>query len=257
MENVVACGLGLASTLALPIVVQHMEIEKPRYVTCLLPNEHRDAFRLKEAVEKRFNIEIEDIGIGKTPIQVFDEQNFLGNTRFDNCSRVLKREAMLAFMKREYPRGANIYIGIGAHEIDRQMAIRMNWQKSGYTVLMPLIEKSYINRDMLMSLCMGLFGFVPELYALGFEHNNCHGACVKAGKKQWSKLLKYFPHIYQQWEECEERIRANTGKDVAILREMKKGVKGYITLKEFRMRGEIIDILPDDNETGCTFCESI
>lgn len=257
MENVIFVGLGLASTLALPIVIQHMDVDNPHYVTCLLPNEHLDAFRLKECVEKRFNIEIKDIGLGKTPIQVFREQNFLGNSMFDNCSRVLKREASLAYMQKEYPNGARLFIGIGAHEIDRELSIRKNWQKNGYSVEFPLIDRPYITTQSLMTLCQNLFGFIPELYKLGFSHNNCHGACVKAGKKQWLKLLEHFPSVYDEWEKCEREIRLSTGKDVGILRETRKGVKRYITLEEFRLRRDEIKRLPDENETGCTFCEAI
>jgi len=44
-EDVCSIGLGLASTLAMPIVLQDMGIEA-EYVTCLLPNEHEDAYRL-------------------------------------------------------------------------------------------------------------------------------------------------------------------------------------------------------------------
>jgi len=256
MQNVVFVGLGLASTLAMPIAIKAMGIEA-EYVTCLLPNEHPDAFRLKACVEKRFNIEIKDIGTGKTPIQVFEEQNFLGNSMYDNCSRVLKREASAAYMEKTYPNGANLFVGIGADEIDRELSIRSNWQKKGYNCHFPLIDKPYINKQTLMTLCNSMFGFVPELYALGFLHNNCHGACVKAGKKQWALLLKHFPDVYRQWEECEKRIRAITGKDIAILREMVKGVKGYITLEEFRLRGERIEVLPDERDTGCKTCEAI
>lgn len=254
-DHVVFVGLGLASTLAMPIVLQHMGIEA-RYVTCRLPNEHPDAYRLMESVEQRFNIRIEDIGIGKSPIQLFEEQNFLANSLHDSCSRVLKREASLQFMKSEYPNGAQIYIGIGADEIDREMSITRNWSKSGYGVNMPLIDKPYVNKQALMTLCQSLFGFIPELYKHNFPHNNCHGACVKAGKKQWLKLLYIYPDVYREWEICEQNIRRRTGKNVSILREMRKGVRYPLTLKELRERGEIYPVGPID-DTGCTFCESI
>lgn len=240
----------------MPIVLLHQGIEAD-YVTCLLPNEHPDAYRLMHAVENRFGIRIKDVGTGKSPLDVFREQKFLGNTMFDNCSRVLKREAMRAYMKKNYPLGATIHVGIGSSEVDRELSIIKNWQKSGYKASFPLIDKPYINRESLMALCERLFGFIPELYRQGFSHNNCGGACIKAGKKQWLKVLSHYPIVYAAWEQCERDIRASTGKDVAILRETKNGVKRYITLEEFRLRREEIETLPDDNETGCTFCEAI
>lgn len=258
MSNVVSVGLGLASTLAMPLWVKAIGIQA-EYVTCLLPNEHKDAYRLLDCVQHALRIEIKDVGTGKSPIDVFREQNFLGNTMFDNCSRVLKREAMRAYMDKNHSKGASIYVGVGADEIDRELSIRRNWVKQGYNAVFPLIDKPYINRKSLMALCEKMFGFVPEMYLKGFQHNNCHGACIKAGKKQWLLLLREYPDVYAEWEKCEDDIRLSTGKPIAILRETKKGVKGYVTLKEFRARYQSGDILPDDEggEAGCTFCEAI
>lgn len=255
-NDVASIGLGLASTLAMPLVLKAEGINA-RYVTCLLPNEHPDAYRLMRAVQDRLGIEIIDVGTGKSPIDVFKEQNFLGNTLFDNCSRVLKREAMKAYMEKNHPLGANIYVAIGADEIDRELSIRLNWQKNGYNAIFPIIDKPYINKNNLMALCEKMFGFIPEMYTKGFKHNNCHGACIKAGKKQWLLLLNTYPDVYKQWEDCERELRASTGKNIAILRETKKGVKGLITLEEFRLRRAEIEVLPDDSETGCAFCEAI
>ena len=258
MANVVSVGLGLASTLAMPLWVKAMGINAV-YVTCLLPNEHPDAYRLLNCVQDALKIEILNVGTGKSPLDVFREQNFLGNTLFDNCSRVLKREAMRAYMDKNHGVGSTIYVGIGADEIDRELSIRRNWVKQGYKAEFPLIDKPYINRKSLMLLCEKMFGFVPEMYLKGFSHNNCHGACIKAGKKQWLLLLNEYPNVYEQWEKCEADIRASTGKNIAILRETKKGVKGYVTLAEFRARYQSGEILPveENGETGCTFCEAI
>ena len=254
--DVCSIGLGLASTLAMPIVLQHEGI-RATYVTCLLPNEHADAYRLLNAVQDRFKIEVKDVGTGKSPLQVFREQNFLGNTLFDNCSRVLKRDAMAAYMEKNHPAPANIYVGVGADEIDRELSIRANWQKRGYKAIFPLIDKPYVNRNTLMALCEKMFGFIPDMYLKGFKHNNCQGACIKAGKKQWLLLLNTYPDVYAQWEQCEKDIRASTGKEIAILRETKNGVKGYVTLEQFRLRKEEIENLPDESDAGCKFCEAI
>jgi len=255
MKNIVFVGGGLASTLALPIVIQHLELDA-RYVTCQLPNEHPDNYRLIECVERRFGITIEDIGLGKSPLDVFREQNFLGNSMFDNCSRVLKREQSYSFMKREYPDGANLFLGIGATEARRSIAIRENWQTMGYSCEFPLIERPYIGNTSLMALCEGLFGFIPELYKKGFKHSNCHGACIKAGTKQWRLLLNTYPDVYAQWEQCERDVRASTGKNIGILRKTKNGVKRYVTLEEFRV-SEIPDEDEGESEHACNSCESM
>lgn len=250
-ENVVFVGGGYGSTVGLPIWVMARGI-KARYVTCYMPNEHEDVKRLIGAMEKRFNITIEDIGTGETPLQLFRRQKFIANDLHDTCSRILKRDVSKKWMKDNYPNGANVYIGIGAHEIDREMSIRRNWVSNGYNVVMPLIDAKWIDNEVLGVLCERMFGFRCELYEKGFKHNNCHGACVKAGQKQWLKLYDVYPDIYYQWEETEEYVRRETGKDVAYLRKMEKGVRRPYTLRELRETRK-----HDDGDGSCGVCEAI
>ena len=87
-----------------------------------------------------------------------------------------------------------------------------------------------------METCRQLFGFVPALYELDFEHNNCGGACVKAGKYQWKMLLEHQPETYAWWEMREAQWQKKTGKNHTVLREMIKGAYYPVTLKEFRER---------------------
>jgi hypothetical protein len=76
----------------------------------------------------------------------------------------------------------------------------------------------------------------PELTRQGFPHANCGGGCVKAGIKQWRKLLAERPTTYDEWEANEERVRAHLGKDVAILRDRRGGSTRPMTLTELRER---------------------
>jgi hypothetical protein len=78
----------------------------------------------------------------------------------------------------------------------------------------------------------------PRLYDLGFDHNNCGGRCVRGGIRHWSHLLLTLPERYEEAEELENRMRANLGKDVSILREQRKGVVRNLTLTELRGRIE-------------------
>jgi len=59
----------------------------------------------------------------------------------------------------------------------------------------------------------------PSLYSLGFTHNNCSGGCVRAGKKQWKLLYEKLPAVYAERERVEEEMRAETGKDIHILKD--------------------------------------
>ena len=90
----------------------------------------------------------------------------------------------------------------------------------------------------------------PALYAQGFPHNNCAGACVRGGQAQWRLLLQQNPERYAQEEAAEERFRQETGKDVAILRDRRGGVTRPLTLKALREREEYDQ--DDWGGCGCT-----
>lgn len=77
----------------------------------------------------------------------------------------------------------------------------------------------------------------PRLYALGLDHNNCGGGCVKAGQAHWSRLYHALPAAYRWWESKEQEIRAFLGKDVSILTDRSGGgIKKPLTLAAFRNR---------------------
>ncbi len=109
---------------------------------------------------------------------------------------------------------------------------------------------------------------------MDFSHNNCGGACIKAGKKEWVRLLWFLPDVYQEWESNEIKFRELHG-DYTILTENRKGVKLNLSLTELRNRFEkhftetnrtldnfnkleIYKILKDvEYDTGCKFCDAM
>lgn len=98
----------------------------------------------------------------------------------------------------------------------------------------------------------------PLLYDQGFAHNNCAGACVRAGQGQWLQLLEHNPARYAH-EEAEERaFREAIGKDVAILRDRRGGTTKPLTLEALRLRAQLEpEAITDDDRMdiggcGCT-----
>lgn len=236
VKHIVSVGGGIASTLLLPSILidgKGIPIRDAEFIVAALPNEDKDVWRLTSAVENLFGIKIKRIGHNKSPFDVFFETRFLGNSRIDPCSRVLKREVMRDYMEANHPPDKSIlYVGIGAHEIDRMLSIRKNWGSRGYRVEMPLVDYP-MTREQQINACLDAVGFVPRLYLMGFSHNNCGGACIKAGKKEWARLLYFLPEVYAEWETNEAKFRAEIG-DYTILRRMVKGVNYPVSLTEFR-----------------------
>jgi hypothetical protein len=79
---------------------------------------------------------------------------------------------------------------------------------------------------------------IPSLYAQGFQHNNCAGACVKAGQASWRLLLKTNPERYAFEEAQEEAFRQRVGKDVSILKDRRGYESKPLTLRRFRQEFE-------------------
>jgi hypothetical protein len=94
----------------------------------------------------------------------------------------------------------------------------------------------------------------PRLYSLGFSHNNCGGGCVRAGQGQFKKLLEVMPERFAMWEQKEQEVREYLDKDVAILSEVKNGIKKPLPLIELRRRVEDQPQLVDDDDLGGCGC---
>jgi hypothetical protein len=198
--------------------------------------EHGDNYRfLREAAEWiGGELVIIDNG-GKTIWQVFDEVRFLGNSRIDPCSRVLKREPMRKWLEDNCdPENTVSYLGFDwteAHRHDRAAGYWAPWKMES-----PLLWEPFVDKSQVMERLAKAGIEPPALTRMGFPHANCGGGCVKAGIKQFVSLLEKQPDTFAEWEWQEERLRKKLG-NVAILRDRKGNPKGRpLSLKELRIR---------------------
>ena len=175
--------------------------------------EHKDLYRFLDDIKNYLDKDIFFDSDGRNPEQVFFDEHFLGCNRVPLCSRVLKAERLQKY----YNDGDNLIFGIGVEESRRKQRIVAAYQvvyaKTGKfcTVEFPLIEKSISKYE--IDKWFSQTGIkIPELYALGFQHNNCSGGCVRQGKRQWKKLLATLPEVYNERELLEERFRSKFGK---------------------------------------------
>lgn len=217
--------------------------------------EDDDLYRFLDETEAHLGVEVERIADGRTPFEVFRDVRLLGNSMMDPCSRVLKRELAHKWVKSNYaPDDVVLVMGMDWSEGHRITRTQAAW--SPYTVIAPLDSAPYWTKaDMLLEL--ERIGIAPpRLYALRFPHNNCGGACVKAGKAHWRHLLRTLPDVYAKWEGFEVEMRGMLGKDIAILKESRGGESVPITLTELRERAESVtqltfDDLHDWGGCGC------
>lgn len=170
---------------------------------------------------------------GRDVWEVFEDERYVGNTRLDPCSRVLKRERSREFIFKNFePEEIEIAIGIDWTEIHRYEKAKPKWLP--YNLIAPLID-GLVDKDELVEKHLRLSGIKrPRLYDLGFSHNNCGGFCVKAGLGQFKKLWEQLPDRYKYHEEKELETYQKIGSCRPFLRKTINGELTYITLREYR-----------------------
>lgn len=190
----------------------------------------------------RFNREIQDFldkkiivdSDGRDPEQVFYDNKMLGSNRTPICSKVLKAEMLQRFVNP----GDNIYMGIGENEIHRAARITPIYAKLGVKTHFPLIDMKCSKKDS-FDIVRKTKIEIPRLYKLGFDHNNCGGGCVRAGKAAWKNCLERCPHVYEERERVEKEFTEATNerrskKDPSYIPRDYHFMKD-ISLKDFRI----------------------
>lgn len=246
MTHVVAYSGGLSSFEVARLLVQAHGAGAVECVFTDTATEDDDLYRFLRDTIDHLGCRLVHIAEGRNIWEVFMDARFMGNSRIDPCSRVLKREVFAKWLRETHPDPATValYYGIQAHEKHRITAIRERW--APYRVEAPLIDLGTTKEQMAATLdTLGIA--LPRIYDLGFEHNNCGGFCVKTGQRQMAHLLKVLPERYQWHEEQQEKLFAEIGPH-GFIRKTTNGEIAYLSLKEFREmveRGEKVQRFAD------------
>lgn len=181
--------------------------------------------------------EFVELADGRDVWQVFFDSRFMGNSRIDPCSRILKRQLIRGWIDENCVPGETvIYLGIDWTEAHRFEKAEKHW--APFKCRAPLTEPPYFDRSQVDEELARAGIKQARLYDLGMAHNNCGGFCVKAGQASFRLLLEKLPERYAYHEAKEREFREFIGKDVAILTDRRGGGKRPMTLKEFRERIE-------------------
>lgn len=219
--------------------------------------EDPDLYRFLGETTRHLGIKLVTVCDGRTPWQVFRDQKFIGNSRVDPCSKILKRKLMERWVDEHCPRGTILVYGLDwseRHRIDGTKADpghRGRTLARGYVPWYPMDEKPYLTKADIIAELHASDIEEPRLYKLGFPHNNCGGFCVKMGLAQARRLLEVLPDRYRQHEEEERRTMAENPKARPFLRFRSKGRTRGVTMAEFRRIAEQQPSLFDDHGWGC------
>lgn len=200
--------------------------------------EHPDNYRfLREASEWVGGELVTLDNDGKTIWDVFREGRFLGNSRVDLCSRVLKREPMRRWLEAECdPTDTVVHLGFDISEPHRLPRAQPHWEP--WRVEAPLLWEPVVWKDQALDTLRDAGIEPPLLTRMGWPHANCGGGCVKAGIGQFRKLAREMPDTFAEWERNEAAIAEHLGKPVAILRDRRGGTSTPIPLSTLRKRIE-------------------
>lgn len=201
--------------------------------------EDEDLYRwLDEAATSVRGAELVTIADGRDVWELFNDENMIGNTRADICSRVLKRDLARKWIHDNCdPAETIVYMGIDWTEMHRYERAAPRWLP--YELKAPLCESPLLSKQEMLAWATDLGLTPPRLYEMGFPHNNCGGFCIKQGHAAFVHLLKVLPDRYAYHEQKERDFRERTGKNVAILRSRKNDETIPLTLEELRLDAEL------------------
>lgn len=225
--------------------------------------EDSDLYDFNRRVEDSLGIQITRLSVGMTPWQLFRKEHLIANNGAPICSIRLKREPLNEWMESNYELDycqrnflkphATVVLGFDwteTHRISNFQAEHPTW-----TVSAPMTDAPFWDKCKMLSEAR-LLGFKsPKLYELGFPHNNCGGACVRAGISHFVHLLKVLPLVYSVWEREELETIAyfiTLGVNpLSILKDRRGGKAKMLTLKMLRERVESGEVFDKYDWGGC------
>jgi hypothetical protein len=218
--------------------------------------EDPDAYRFLDEAEKQMGIKLHRIADGRDVWEVFVDSKFIGNTRVDICSRVLKRELMKSWMEKNFERESTVLVyGLDWSERTRIDRHRGRMKESGWACEYPMDEKPYLIKKEVFEWMRSEGVEPPRLYALGFDHNNCGGMCVKMGMAQARHLLRTLPETWAYHEQREADAMTKIGKTAKpFLRFRTKGRTRGVTMAQFRKIIERQPLMFEDHGGGVWWC---
>lgn len=217
--------------------------------------EDEDNYRFLTEAAANVGGHLEIVAEGRDPWQVFFDVRYLGNTRIDPCSRVLKRELLRKWLEANRdPDETTIYLGFDWSETHRVERAKGYW--APWAVESPLCAAPFLSKADALAWLRSEGVEPPRLYSQGFAHANCGGFCIKGGQAQFATLLRTNPERYRYHEGREQELREYLDADVAIMRDRTGGTVTPLTMREFRSRLERQPELFDQDEHGGCGCMS-
>jgi hypothetical protein len=188
---------------------------------------------------------------GRSPWEVFEDVRFIGNSRVDPCSRILKRQLLDNFFSTYCHDQTVFYMGLDWKEPKRINRFRDAMR--GRRLAFPMADSPFMLKEEVIAWSKSIGVNPPRLYDYGFPHANCGGFCCKAGQSEMRRLYHSRRDYYLYNEQCESDVREIVGVNFAMMRDKRRGHDGLpMPLSQFRERVESGEW--DDNDKGSCNC---
>lgn len=158
-----------------------------------MPTEHVDNFRFFGDIETWIGKKITIICSDKygTIDDVFDRTRYMAGIQGARCTSEMKK------IPREKFSGVNDIHIFGYTWDEEKRAARFEENNPSLYVEWILIERE-ISKNVCLRILSNDGIKLPEMYQLGFDHNNCL-ACVKATSAgYWNRTRRLFPGVFQK-----------------------------------------------------------
>lgn len=241
-RHVVMFSSGITSYGAATVVIDRHGRDNVTLLFADTRAEDTDNYRFNRDAEKQLGIPITVVSDGRTPQQVLRDRRWIGNAKIAPCSHLLKQVPARRWLEANCdPASTILYVGLDAYEPERVETNRRMWKP--WRVEFPLTEPPYYPKDHWLREARRVGLEPPAMYAFGFPHANCGGACIRAGQGQWGHLLnpalpQRFADNYQSWEAFEQSMQGELETESAILRDRRNNATLPLPLTVLRERVE-------------------
>ncbi len=257
MLHIVSFSTGAASAVCLFRVIDRYGLQNTRAVFADVRNEDPDNYRFFDDCQRVAGLTIDRLTDGRTIWDVFLQHATLTTPgRGCRATWALKQEPLEKYRAALNALGpTTLHIGFTLDEDDRISRLRDKLKNQPLDF--PCTWPQPLWRCDLMDFLHERGITPPRLYASGYTHANCGGACILAGIRQWSGVLQDNPTLYATNEEREQAFLAllasRKREPHTILRTRNGNASINYSLKQLREDIESGRRPPDDSwrETSC------
>ncbi|UJW32511.1 hypothetical protein L3Q67_01610 [Saccharothrix sp. AJ9571] len=171
MHRVIQWSGGIGSWAATELVLSQHPDDQLTLLFADVLVEDTDLYRFNADASLRLGVPITRVCDGRTPMELFWQKRFLGNSRIALCSQALKQAPCRRWLSEHTdPADTVLYVGLESAEVKRVPAIVAGWRP--WRVEFPLMEYRPLSKANLLAWCRNKGLIPPRLYAHGFSHNN-------------------------------------------------------------------------------------